>query len=1211
MNTRDNGSATPSGPQAWHAEFGLPASRALASTATGLEGLPVQEQSAGPLKGTRPSTQACLHAVVQASACLLAAPDLVSGMQAAIQALQTHTGLDRVYVFADVPGQQGVVLLTEALAPNIPSICSVIGDRMLNDAEFPTVLPPLRAGQVYQSVHPQRTGENADFNTAVATRSDLMLPVFVGGHFWGIVGFDDCHQDRAWDAAEVLALQGAAAAVSAAVQRSEAQARWQAEQERRTAESQALSHLLEGVVQASRALLDASDFEQGLQRWLAFLARAVDADAAMLGSFEAKPPAGTITGFSHYWARNGSPFTGNPVPATSDFVSWAKALQRGEWIWADRDELQDPASVAFWVESDCFTNLLMPVVCDGRTVGWLGFDWRERQVRHHAHVAALRTAADGAAAALQRQNAVQALLAERDRRIASEQARADEAERLAERTQRHSRLLAAVAESAEDLLAAANLHESMGAVLARIGTVSRAERACLARLDWTPEDSALHGWQEIAHEWARPGVTRQMDGPLRRFPMRRDDPTWQALLWQIATERRLLARIADLDEPCRSEQQSLGVVWSLCYPVLLEGQVWGLMGLDFATPIEDYDEADLAALQIVASTIADAMHRQELECRALAAERKRADESARLAGLLGHVVSSSRALIDADRQAFGPALRAWLGGFCRAVGAIRCSFYDHVLAEWVSEGMDGNVNVSFAAPLVIDPRGAELLMARLTSGRATVIHTADTAGSLHEFLAQQGSATVVAVPLVVDGKPWGTLSFDHAVRRDPQPGELAVLQTAADTLVAILKRNEALQRMLGEREARLVAEQRRSIELVRVNSALRQSLDTLAGQGGEAAFLGELLVQMQCEVGAQAAYLFRNDDADGRLRLMGRAAAGRYGEQTVSDDAEIILRAFEAGTALMEASKPDRRFLWRRVGPQLPASAGTAEAMQWHLRMGHLTSAVHALTIGERQVGLIGMVFDRAEPLTDTDRDLAHALSQPITLSLELTRLSRLAQRGSEQSAMLKERNRLAREIHDGIAQSFLAIQMQLDSLGAPNTAPAPVQRALALARQGLAEARRAVAALRPQGLHNGDLPGAIRHLLHQIERAGALSCSLVCPPAWQRLPADVEDHMFRILQEAANNAVRHARARWLKVELSQATGEATVLVADDGVGFEPAGIGGRQGFGLESMQQRAQIIGARIDWLSQPGKGTQVLLSWTSPATPAVPAPAPHRAAR
>jgi two-component system, NarL family, sensor histidine kinase LiaS len=169
----------------------------------------------------------------------------------------------------------------------------------------------------------------------------------------------------------------------------------------------------------------------------------------------------------------------------------------------------------------------------------------------------------------------------------------------------------------------------------------------------------------------------------------------------------------------------------------------------------------------------------------------------------------------------------------------------------------------------------------------------------------------------------------------------------------------------------------------------------------------------------------------------------------------------------------------------------------------------------------------------------------------------------------------------------------------------------LALARQGLAEARRAVAALRPQGLQNGDLPGAIRHLLSQIEHSAALSCSLVCPAAWQRLPADVEDHMFRILQEAANNAVRHARARWLKVELSQATGEATVLVADDGVGFEPAGIGLRQGFGLESMQQRAQIIGARIDWLSQPGKGTQVLLSWTSPATPAMPAPHPHTAAR
>jgi signal transduction histidine kinase len=303
--------------------------------------------------------------------------------------------------------------------------------------------------------------------------------------------------------------------------------------------------------------------------------------------------------------------------------------------------------------------------------------------------------------------------------------------------------------------------------------------------------------------------------------------------------------------------------------------------------------------------------------------------------------------------------------------------------------------------------------------------------------------------------------------------------------------------------------------------------------------------------------------------------------------------------------------LWLKIDHIPPVDTDTCEFIDWHLRMGHRANAVHALMIGTRQVGFIGLVFDHDQPLTEPQLELAHALCQPITLALELARLSRLAQRSSEQSAMLKERNRLAREIHDGIAQSFLAIQMQLDLVGGPVSDSPEVRKALSLARHGLTEARQAVAALRPPGLQNNELPAAIQRLLNDADRANPVDCVLVSPPEWETLPTEVEDHLFRIVQEAVNNALRHSQASRLKVELSQATGEASVLVADDGCGFDMSSEMASRGFGLESMQQRAQLIGARIDWLTQPGKGTQVLVSWTAPAATNASAPVAIKASR
>ncbi|MBC7940103.1 MAG: GAF domain-containing protein, partial [Chitinophagaceae bacterium] len=684
-----------------------------------------------------------------------------------------------------------------------------------------------------------------DFNAAqrvVSTQTILSVPVYVNDRWWGEVNLDDARRDRHWASHEMAVLQVAASCLGAALERQQAEAQRLAVAQAHTAHAEALAVLTQGVVRATRVLLDEPDFNAAMQAWLAHLGQAAMADAVVLNcvSSEVLPRGGTVARVASCWRRDGQPFEDMPVPSTTDFDAWLARLQGQESVWASIDELVDPRSVQYWRETDCASNLLMPVALDGAVCYVLCFDWRERRAYSAADEAVLRTAAESFAAVVARQRAADGMLAERDRRIEAEQARAAESARMVEKVDRHAQLLAAVAASAEDLLAAPEPKDCFDAILARLSVKSHAQRATLMRFEWTPDDAELLGWQEVVHEWVASGEQRQMDTAVRRFPMRRDEPVHARFEEEFRKTGRIIVNVAQLEERFRTEQESLGVAWSLGVPFIVDGEIWGLLGFDYATPFDRHDEAELSALQTVASSIADALIRQRLEARALAAERARADENARLASLLSQVVASSRVLIDAGPSGFEAALRAWLGALGGESQAIRATLYDRIhhieaghdtmrmLCEWVRDGIAGSVPCSFAQPFVIDPRGAEDLIGELTSGRLATLHAEQAQGAMRAFLEGRGNALVVAVPVLVAGRSWGAVSFDYAARREICSADAAILQTAADTLSAVLRRNEAAAALLAEREGRLLAEQRRSTELARSNAALRQSLDALA-----------------------------------------------------------------------------------------------------------------------------------------------------------------------------------------------------------------------------------------------------------------------------------------------------------------------------------------------------------------------------------------------
>jgi signal transduction histidine kinase len=221
-----------------------------------------------------------------------------------------------------------------------------------------------------------------------------------------------------------------------------------------------------------------------------------------------------------------------------------------------------------------------------------------------------------------------------------------------------------------------------------------------------------------------------------------------------------------------------------------------------------------------------------------------------------------------------------------------------------------------------------------------------------------------------------------------------------------------------------------------------------------------------------------------------------------------------------------------------------------------------------------------------------HPLSHQATLVIQLTRLAEEA----KQAAILNERNRIARDIHDTIAQFFTSILMRLQTAELSLPAESEIiqhnlQLACELARQGLTEARRLVYALRPQPLEQENFSEALKHCLQLLVTPFQIAGEFCVIGRPQFLPDHLEDELLRIAQEAIGNACKHAAARKIEVQLIFAPHKVCLVVRDNGQGFVFSDATTHKGFGVISMEERAQQIGGKFCLSSQPGQGTEIVV--------------------
>jgi PAS domain S-box-containing protein len=261
------------------------------------------------------------------------------------------------------------------------------------------------------------------------------------------------------------------------------------------------------------------------------------------------------------------------------------------------------------------------------------------------------------------------------------------------------------------------------------------------------------------------------------------------------------------------------------------------------------------------------------------------------------------------------------------------------------------------------------------------------------------------------------------------------------------------------------------------------------------------------------------------------------------------------------------------------------------LAQGIVTVIVVPMQLGGQVAGVIGIRFTRHRAFRIEEKELAQALANQAMLAVQLTRLSTQ----SRQSAVVAERNRMAREIHDTLAQGFAGVIVQLEAAGDAHNhglageAQEHLRRASELARENLKEARRSVQALRPQVLEEKDLFAAIEEMMGKLSKGTGLRAELLGEGDAFALPVDWEENLLRICQEVLTNALRHAQAGRFATRISFAGREVRLEMTDDGRGFDPGAK--HDGFGLMGIRERVEAMGGQLTIRSAKGSGTQTFI--------------------
>ena len=370
-------------------------------------------------------------------------------------------------------------------------------------------------------------------------------------------------------------------------------------------------------------------------------------------------------------------------------------------------------------------------------------------------------------------------------------------------------------------------------------------------------------------------------------------------------------------------------------------------------------------------------------------------------------------------------------------------------------------------------------------------------------------------------------------------------------------------------------------------NALTRTLDALAMESVPDRLVEHVLRTIANEFGAHSSSVWRIDKLSG-LGSFEFALEG--GKVVTKSDRKVLAASPSLPIQLFWPSPED----FRMGKPGVLEDISEVPAFLWRdylLSQGIITVLCVPMVIAGEVIGITGIRFTSKRTFRIEEMQLAQALANQAMLAMELTRLS--AQ--SRQLAVIAERNRMARDIHDTLAQGFTGVIVHLGaaseatSKGLKQKSADHLAQADALARGSLAEARRSVQALRPLALEEKNLCDALEDLFTKMTKGTSLRLEFDCLGTQKFLPGDWEENILHIGQEILTNVLRHAQASLFQAQITFAPTEVCLDFRDNGSGFA---IDDRNnGFGLSGIKERTESMGGQLTIESARGQGTATMI--------------------
>src|SRR5437762_1179957 len=428
------------------------------------------------------------------------------------------------------------------------------------------------------------------------------------------------------------------------------------------------------------------------------------------------------------------------------------------------------------------------------------------------------------------------------------------------------------------------------------------------------------------------------------------------------------------------------------------------------------------------------------------------------------------------------------------------------------------------------------------------------------------------------GKVLGTFCMYYRETRSPNSQDLELIDLATD-LVRIAIERDRTEKAL--RASEQVA--RGQVE------ALTYSLDVLATAPAPDKFLGQMLSTIGRLLNAQSVILWLLDETNDSL----------------------VLRAWAEGTNFAKAD-PEHPFIknpssWKEdpglrelffsgapvACEDVERDPFTSNDLREYLKSGGTKKFLRIPTlVGGRVKGFIGIRHGDRPPYRPEEIELAQALAHQAMLAIQLNESAEQ----SRQSAVLEERNRMARDIHDTLAQGFTGVIVQLESAEDAmaccrrKEANEHLRRASELARRSLNEARRSVHALRPEALQRDNFWEALKGIVKNTTAGTNLHTKFELRGKLRHLSPIWQENLLHIGQEALTNALKHARPRNFETRLIFNSKAFRLELRDDGNGFRTKDQ--HDGLGLAGMRERAEQMGGTLKVASARGKGTTIAVT-------------------